>query len=95
MVNENEVSRQLDTLIPLDVYKKLLDFAKENTMTGTGKWDFGNAIKILLERDETRDILSDFDQRIEILELEMNKLKNSNSQKKESGVSTFGGNKYE
>jgi hypothetical protein len=96
MVNENEVSRQLETLVPLDVYRKLLDFAKENTTTGTGKWDFGNAIRLLLERSNTMEALGELDERIEILELEMTKLKaQSNSQKKESSVATFGGTKHE
>jgi len=88
MGNENEVSRKLETMIPMDVYKRLLAFAQDNTSTAFGKWDFGVAIKILLDRSDMMVSLDNLNERVEIMELELNKLK---AQKREGSVATFGG----
>ena len=79
----SEVIRKLDTWLPLDVYKRLLSFSKENASTGLGKFDYGVAIRILLDRSKMMEYFDILNERIEILELELNKLKSQ--PKKETG----------
>jgi len=46
---ENTISRELRTMLPYQVWKDLTEFAKACTKTGLGKWDYGVAVRLLLE----------------------------------------------
>tara|TARA_Y100000310_G_scaffold339102_1_gene430736 strand:- start:4250 stop:4558 length:309 start_codon:yes stop_codon:yes gene_type:complete len=49
---KNDESKKLNTMLSLDVYLRLLDYAKTHTVTGLGTWDFGVAIRKLLDNTE-------------------------------------------
>lgn len=66
--DNNVIGYRLSTVIPMEVFIGLLEFAKKEVMTGVGNFDFGLAIKLLLERNKINTKLDN-------LELEINKLK--------------------
>ena len=88
-VDDEVVSKELRTILPIDVHNDLTAFAKSYTKTGLGKWDYGTAIRIALDKARMYDILiglmetqQDHDERI-------TKLEGGGIIK--SGVKTFGG----
>ena len=55
-------------MLPLTVFAGLTKFAKEEACSGVGKFDYGLAIKLLLERNETYKKMEEIYKRIEYLE---------------------------
>ena len=90
MKEEDIVSRKLETMIPLDVYKGLNNFAKVMTKTGLGKYDYGVAIRILLQRSDILEAVNLLMQDIQMLREEVSLLR---EKPKEEEVKTFGGKK--
>lgn len=62
------VSRKFESMMPLDVYKRFLIFAKENSVTGLGKWDFSVALRMLLDRSDFYENYLRLESRLENLE---------------------------
>jgi hypothetical protein len=56
-MEENKVIKKLETYLPMDLFEELKDFAKKNTETAFGKFDFGVALRILLLKSYYTDIL--------------------------------------
>ena len=83
---EEVVSRGLDTMLPLDVHKNLTEYAKLFTKTGLGKWDYGVAIRSLLEKASILSLVNILAERVANLEERLNKLEG-----KKKKVRTFGG----
>lgn len=88
---ENEtdtISKELRTMIPADIHIMLTDYAKAVAKTGLGKWDYGVAIRLLLEKARTYDMIA-------ALWSEVNELKelihSQGSFDENSVVKTFGG----
>lgn len=92
MEEEQNISRKLETMIPLDVHQGLTSFARSMTKTGLGKYDYGVAIRILLERAETLKAFEILSQRITDMESKLEKLEQEEEKPKEE-VSTFGNKK--
>lgn len=87
----NEISKKLVTWLPMDVYFDLLDFAKKNTLTGLGKFDFATAIRLLLQKSRTMDGLELLNERLNELEVAIHELQNKPVQETDSNeVKTFG-----
>lgn len=87
----NEISKKLITWLPMDVYFELLDFAKKNTMTGFGKFDFGAAIRILLQKSRTMDGLELLNERLNQLEIALHQLESKPEEESHSDeIKTFG-----
>lgn len=95
MENENnEISKKLETMLPLDVYQRLTEFAKREAKTGLGKFDYGVAIRILLNRAEIFELITNLLYRIETIESRLNDIEiyiQEQMKNKEEGVQTFGG----
>jgi hypothetical protein len=73
------------------VYFELLDFAKKNTLTGFGKFDFGAAIRLLLQKSRTMDGLELLNQRLNELEVAIHTLENKPEEESHSDeIKTFG-----
>lgn len=92
--NSNEISRKLETMLPLDVFQRLTEFAKREARTGLGKFDYGVAIRILLNRAEIFELLNNLLCRIEILEGRVTDIENfiqNMLKNREEGIKTFGG----
>ncbi len=97
MKNKNEVNRKMVTWLPMDVFGKFNKFAKENTITGLGKFDYGVALGMLLDRSEYYDMYEALEQRMTELEDYVRILGNKNSPSSEKSkrkdrneVDTFG-----
>jgi len=104
IINGNEISRSFNTMMPLDVIADLTRFAKQNAMTGLGKWDYSVALRILLERNTYYEVVSELQDDIISLQAQFNelqhKLNNMNAETKDgtdksdkssqSKVKTFG-----
>lgn len=73
------VSKELRTMLPADVHKSLTVYAQIVSKTGLGKWDYGVAIRSLLEKAELYEVMVEILARLDKLE------------KKKDGVKTFGG----
>ncbi len=87
----NEISKKLVTWLPMDVYFELLDFAKRNTTTGLGKFDFGVAIRLLLQKSKIMDGLEIINERINQLEIALHELQDKPEEESDSNeVKTFG-----
>ncbi len=87
-IEGNVISRKFSTMLPLDVFADLTRFAKRYSGTGLGKFDYGVALRLLLERNN-------FMERIEALEEYVENLKEMIQSKpqetpKETKSITFG-----
>lgn len=58
-------------MLPLDVLVDFTKFAKKYTKTGLGKFDYGVALRFLLERSNTEDRISELEDQIIILEMKI------------------------
>ena len=56
--DEDYEASMLKTMLPLDVKMRLIAYAKEHASTGTGSWDFGVAIRKLLDMNELSLVLN-------------------------------------
>jgi hypothetical protein len=65
---DSQVSKKLSTMLPLDVFNGLTQFAKQYALTGMGKFDYGVAIRILLLKSEYADRIYSLDKRIDELD---------------------------
>ena len=81
-------------MLPLGVLIEFTKFARKWTSTGLGKFDYGVALRILLDRNQKFEQLEELFDRINELEERMSYMNNpSNKQKvKKEGVKTFGDN---
>ena len=61
-------SRRLSTMVPLEVFQELTRFAKEEASTGLGHFDYGIAIKLLLERSEVYKRLNNIETKLKEIE---------------------------
>ena len=81
-------------MMPLDVFAGITRFAKENAMTGLGKFDYSVALRILLERNDYYEVVSDIQEDLLRLQAQVNELTNKlnvpQPEKNESTVKTFG-----
>ena len=84
-----EVSKKLSTWLALDVYYGLVEFAKQNTLTGLGKFDFSTAIRILLQKSKVFDGLEVLNQRMNEIELRLHELENKNIDIPKESSDTF------
>ena len=55
------ISRRFTTMLPLDVIADLTRFTEKNTLTGLGKYDYGVALRILLNRAEHEERIIDLE----------------------------------
>lgn len=85
----NEISKKLSTFLPVDVYFELLEFAKENTTTGFGKFDFGTAIRILLQKSKIFEGLEVLNQRMNDIEVRLHELENKKTDIPKESSDTF------
>ena len=83
----NVISRQFTTMLTLDVLADLTIFAKQYAGTGLGKFDFGVALRILLDRSDYLSKVEELEDRLTILEEHINK---ESKQNKPDTVNTFG-----
>lgn len=69
----NEAKRKFETMLPLDVSKKLLKLARETSETGRGHFDYGVALRILFERAERNEDIQKILGKLYIIESELKK----------------------
>lgn len=93
---EENVVKELRTYLTIDVYEALTLFAKGNTGTAFGKFDYNSALRILLMKSQYADALTEvvynLDKRMCDLENKMNEEKEVKTQipKGYREVSTLG-----
>lgn len=97
MKGKNEISRKLQTMIPLDVYADLNKLARKFSFTGLGKIDYGVTLRFLIEKYDEYELvykkLIEQDERLMYLESRIDELTNPSNQKSKSNeVKTFGSN---
>lgn len=104
VINGNVVSRRFETMFPIDVIAEFTNFAKHNAGTGLGKFDYGVALRILLERNNYYEVVSCLEEDILDLQSQIHEIKKqlnnksdnvdegneTNRRDKSSGVKTFG-----
>lgn len=81
------ISKELRTMIPAATHHALQEFAKRITQTGLGKWDYGVAIKILLERSQIFELIGIAFRKIAELETRLAKFE---GKPEEKSILTFG-----
>lgn len=94
IMNGNVISKKFETMLPLDVSADLTRFAKVMASTGLGKFDYGVALRILLERNNYYEVVSELQTEFFELQAQFNELKHQfnklnkedNSEKKQSSV---------
>lgn len=64
----SEVTKRLNTFLPIDVFRGLTEFCKANALTGLGKFDYGVGLRILLMKAQYADMIFDIDKRLEQVE---------------------------
>lgn len=91
-LNGNIISRRFSTMLPLDVFVGLTNFAKQHTQTGLGKFDYGVALRILLNGNNFAERLDDLEQYIAEVEAKTQQPKPESKPEpvKEEGPKTFG-----
>lgn len=85
----SEVSKKLNTFLPLDVFMGLTDFCKENAQTGLGKFDFGVGIRILLQRSRIFEGLEVLNERMNQLEVKIAELETKEVPETVKEIKTF------
>ena len=58
-------------MLPLDVFIAFTEFAKKYSGTGLGKFDYGVALRILLEKSKMDDRISELEDQLTIMEMRM------------------------
>ena len=56
--DEDYETTSFKTMLPLDVKMRLIAYAKEHALTGMGTWDFGVALRKLLDMNELSLVLN-------------------------------------
>ncbi len=84
------VSKELKTMLPIDVHHALTEYAKAVSKTGLGKWDYGVAIRSLLEQTQNLGSINFLATKVLELEERIDSLENNPIERKET-VKFLGG----
>lgn len=69
---DSQVSKRLNTWLPVRVFNELTEFAKANAGTAMEKWDYGVAIRILLMKSTYADLIFEMNKKIDEIESKIN-----------------------
>ena len=83
------LDKKFTTWMPVRVFKRLNDFAKNNAMTGLGKFDYSIALSMLLDRADYYELYEALEQRVEELEEYVARILSSKENKQEKNNGTF------
>lgn len=83
----NYVSRKFETMLPLDVFNDFQEYTLKVTKTGLGKFDYGVALRSLLEKAKIIEAIAEIRGEIELIKERLSLLEKN--PKEEEEVVTF------